>query len=352
MMSMISQYFDLITYSVAAGIICNWVIIKTVGWHGKWTADGATGIQKVHQGLVPRIGGLSILLVLTACAILSPYGMTLGLFLLLSLPAFLSGFIEDITKVIRPIYRLFACLFVGLLAWMNDIAIKSVDIWFMDNILAYPIISLLVTMLVVAALANAINMIDGLNGLSGGYVVVASTVLAIIAYFNNEPALSFTAIALASSILGYLVFNWPFGRIFLGDGGAYMLGAILALIAISLAQNNEAVTQTLTLVVLSYPAWEISLSMARRLFGKSSMTEADHNHLHSRIYQYLSALGWRVSSVLINSYASLILVSIMAVTMIVPMVLITGSNGIPGTNLMIIFAQFIIYSLCYRFFGK
>ena len=114
MMSMISQYFDLIIYSVIAGVICNWVIIKTVGWHGKWTADGATGIQKVHQGLVPRIGGLSILLVLTASAILSPDGMTLGLFLLLSLPAFLSGFIEDITKVIRPIYRLFACLFGGL----------------------------------------------------------------------------------------------------------------------------------------------------------------------------------------------------------------------------------------------
>lgn len=351
-MDLISQNLELVIYGITIGFVCNWLLLKSAIWHGKWTADGATGIQKIHGGIVPRIGGVSVLLALFAISVISPNDSYLGLFLLLSLPAFFAGFIEDITKVIRPIYRLFACLFVGFLAWMNDIAIKTVDIWFVDIMLNYPIVSLLVTMLVVAALANAINMIDGLNGLSAGYVFAASSVLGVIAQSNNETALSIASFSVAVSIIGFLVFNWPLGRIFLGDGGAYMLGALLAILAISLAQASSAITQTTTLVILSYPAWEISLSMARRLFNRSSMTEPDHAHLHSLAYKYLRSFNSYHKNLTINSYAALLLICIMSIAMILPIIFVVVTKVSPVTNIWIVLMQFIFYSLLYKFFAQ
>lgn len=351
-MDVISQNFQLLILGITVASIFSWLTLKSAKWHGKWTADGATGIQKIHGGIVPRIGGLSILLALFSISIISPHGSYLGLFLLISFPAFFAGFIEDITKEIRPKYRLFACLFVGFLAWMNDVAIKSVDISFIDILLNYPIVSLFVTMLVVAALANAINMIDGLNGLSAGYVFVAASVLGVIAQSNNETALSIVSFSIAVSILGFLVFNWPLGRIFLGDGGAYMLGALLAILAISLAQESNAITQTTTLVILSYPAWEISLSMTRRLLNKSSMTEPDHAHLHSLAYRYLRSFNSHHANEIINSYASLLLICIMSIAMLLPIIFVVTINGSPVINIGIVLMQFVFYSLLYKFFAQ
>ena len=82
-MDLISQNLELVIYGITIGFVCNWLLLKSAIWHGKWTADGATGIQKIHSGIVPRIGGVSVLLALFAISVMSPNGSYLALFLLL-----------------------------------------------------------------------------------------------------------------------------------------------------------------------------------------------------------------------------------------------------------------------------
>ena len=157
-------------------IIINFVIVKTVSWHGRWTADASHGVQKVHDGLVPRIGGVSIFASLCLAASIMSGSALLPLFIVIAVPAFLAGFIEDLTKAVSPMIRLLAAMLAGFVEWMMGLSLQSVDIWLIDLFLANPAISLFATILVVAALANAINMIDGLNGLSCGYAIIVSLI--------------------------------------------------------------------------------------------------------------------------------------------------------------------------------
>lgn len=352
-MTVISNYeVVLLICAASLGIMFNWLLIKTIKWHGKWSCDASDGVQKIHSGMVPRIGGVSILIVLVLSVIFIFKVSLFSIFLLVILPAFIAGFAEDLTKAISPLYRLMACLLVGVFAWMNGLQVQSVDINIIDALLKYPAISLLATMLTVAALANAVNMIDGLNGLASGYCILVSIILTAISMLHQDYELASIGISITAAVIGFILFNWPFGRLFLGDGGAYMLGALIALLAIAMAQRVDQVTLVFTLVILSYPAWEISLSMIRRLISKSSVTQPDSNHLHSRMHRYFKSTRAFENEKLLNSFSSLLLIVTIALTTLLPLLYMSVGPKPPGTNFMIIVMQFSFYSLLYYFLGK
>ena len=337
----------LLTASVSA--LLTWSIIKTVGWHSRWTADASHGVQKIHKGHVPRIGGLAILLALIFGMYLATDNSLLILCIFVSFPAFLIGFIEDLTKVIKPLYRLAVCLLCGFVAWFYDIAAQSTGFYVIDILLENPVISVFVTVLAVAALANAINMLDGLNGLSGGYCFFIAIIIGSFAQCYQVYDLSVASFALAAAIFGFLVFNWPMGSVFLGDGGAYLLGSMLALLAMVLAERVEDISQTFTLVLLAYPAWDLGMSMLRRLFGKGSMTQADHNHLHSRAYRYLKASKSTLSDRKANSIASLaIVLCTLAITFSALFISVQFAHW-PVAEGLLILIQFLIFSLIYKY---
>ena len=337
----------LLTASVSA--LLTWSIIKTVGWHWRWTADASHGVQKIHKGHVPRIGGLAILLALIFGMYLATDNSLLILCIFVSFPAFLIGFIEDLTKVIKPLYRLAVCLLCGFVAWFYDIAAQSTGFYVIDILLENPVISVFVTVLAVAALANAINMLDGLNGLSGGYCFFMAIIIGSFAQFYQVYDLSVASFVLAAAIFGFLVFNWPMGSVFLGDGGAYLLGSMLALLAMVLAERVEDISQTFTLVLLAYPAWDLGMSMLRRLFGKGSMTQADHNHLHSRAYRYLKASKSTLSDRKANSIASLaIVLCTLAITFSALFISVQFAHW-PVAEGLLILIQFLIFSIIYKY---
>jgi len=130
-------------------------------------------------------------------------------------------------------------------------------------------------------------VIDGLNGLAAFTTMLASIGLAVVAWIVGDSFIFSVACVLAASIGGFLVVNFPSGRIFLGDGGAYFIGLLLALLSVMLVHRNSEVSAWFPVLLLAYPIWETLFSMYRRKIRSQSTGRADALHLHSLVY-------WRV----------------------------------------------------------
>ena len=252
-------------------------------------ADESHGAQKIHDHWVPRLGGLPIAVaafVGTMCwAWYTHPAFTLlaTSLIVCALPIFCAGLLEDLTRRVSPGLRLWVAFFSAALAfWLLDARMLRTDIPLLDLLLnRYTLLSLLVTMVAVGGVAHATNIIDGCNGLAGGVCVIALSAIGAIAAQAGDAFVGSTAAIVAGAVLGFLGWNFPKGRIFLGDAGAYMLGCLMAILALMLVVRNPEVSPWSLLLVLIYPVWETLFSMFRRGRHKlSSISQPDALHLH------------------------------------------------------------------------
>ena len=146
------------------------------------------------------------------------------------------------------------------------------------------------TAFAVGGVANAINIIDGFNGLAAGTVIVILTSFGIMANELGDPQLAFTALILAGAMLGFCLVNWPLGRIFLGDGGAYFIGFALAWLAVLMLARHPQVSAWAPMLVCGYPILEVGFSIVRRRRRGSSPGDADRMHLHSLVKRRVACL--------------------------------------------------------------
>jgi len=137
-------------------------------------------------------------------------------------------------------------------------------------------------------LANAINIIDGYHGLVGGYAVLVLAALAFVSIQVADPVVLIASLTMAGALLGFLVWNYPKGKIFLGDGGAYLLGFWLAELSTLLVARNPEVSPWFPMVLLAYPVFETLFSVYRRtLLHGHSAGQPDAMHFHQLIYMRL-----------------------------------------------------------------
>lgn len=136
-------------------------------------------------------------------------------------------------------------------------------------------------MVAISGLTNAINIIDGFNGLASGTSVFILLFIAWLAHQVGDADLAEMALILMSTVLGFMLLNYPFGKIFLGDSGAYFVGFLIACLAIMLPTRNPEVSPWTLLTICAYPVWESLFSMGRRWFMRMSATAPDHLHLHT-----------------------------------------------------------------------
>jgi UDP-N-acetylmuramyl pentapeptide phosphotransferase/UDP-N-acetylglucosamine-1-phosphate transferase len=251
-----------------------------------------SGPQKFHAQPVPRIGGLGIVLGVATGTVVLAWGepasaMFSAVFLGCALPAFGAGIAEDLTKAQSPRRRLFfTAVSAGLAVWLAQAAILRTDIPGLDWIVGFPLGALLVTVFVVAGVANAINIIDGFNGLASMCVVLMLVSIAYVAFQVGDPLIGWLALAGVGAVLGFFVFNYPAGLIFLGDGGAYFLGFYVAELAILLLHRNPAVSPMFPLLLCIYPVFETLFSIYRRKWLRGApVGMPDGVHLHSLIYR-------------------------------------------------------------------
>lgn len=264
------------------------IIILTERWHSSLSHDYDTvSRRKVHTEAVPRIGGLAVAfgVLLAVLSVYKAYPNNLPIILLCSSPAFLIGIQEDLTKNILPLSRLVVTIISGGLAWyFLDIHLNLAQIEFVRYLGYWPISFVLFSM-AIAVVCHGYNLIDGFHGISAVYGLTTFFSLALIAYQLQDLELFLIASIPGFSLLGFLAWNWPWGRIFLGDGGSYLVGFLAVVTALILCDKYPQVSPLLPILLSIHPIIEVLLTMYRRIFKlQKSFTSPDRMHLHHLIY--------------------------------------------------------------------
>lgn len=265
------------------------VIVSTQRIHGHLTYDSHSGVQKLHKVPTPRIGGLALMAGSLAGGISLPSEMQ-GLWWMIALsaaPAFAFGLIEDLTKRVGVKTRLLATIVAGLIfCLLTGYQITRVDVPGLDGLFALWLPSLLFTAFAIGGVANAINIIDGVNGLASGTAIIILSGFAVVSWQIGDLEITGVCLVSAGALAGFFLLNFPMGKIFLGDAGAYATGFILATISVALPARNPELSPLIGLLALSYPVTETMVSIHRRMRREGTHPgQPDRLHLHSLIYR-------------------------------------------------------------------
>lgn len=264
------------------------VLVLTQDHHGHLSMDSAFGVQKFHEHPTPRIGGVAIVV-----AAVVGYGLAmpekralLGPLMLAGIPAFAFGLLEDITKKVGVRTRLLATMACGFIGWfLTGLSITDANMLGLDWMLQFTWVSVLFTAFCVAGIANAINIVDGFNGLAGGSILIILGSFAALAFGLGDVDLGRVCLILMASVAGFLLVNWPFGKLFLGDGGAYFVGFAIGWLAVLMLARHPSISAWAPLLICGHPILEVLFSIARRYFRHASPGDADRLHLHSLVYR-------------------------------------------------------------------
>lgn len=307
-------------WGFASSFVLCVLIVLTKPWHGALTMDFTDGIQKFHTAPTPRIGGIPIVLGLIVAWGKAPADIKhmLTPVLFAGMPAFIFGVAEDVTKRVGVMQRLLATMASGLLAWwITDYSLSRVDVWGVDFFLKFTLVSVIFTAFAVGGVANAINIIDGFNGLASTASTLAFGGYAMIAWQVGDVQLAGLALVLGACVWGFFWVNWPLGKIFLGDGGSYFIGFALAWVAVMLIERNPDVSAFAALLVCVHPVTEVLFSICRRRIKQLHPGHPDRLHFHSLVKRrYVARWFGQYSNVVRNSITGA-LIGLMTVTAVI-----------------------------------
>jgi UDP-N-acetylmuramyl pentapeptide phosphotransferase/UDP-N-acetylglucosamine-1-phosphate transferase len=342
--------------AAAAALTCAFFVsmflVLTKKHHGHLTMDSTIGVQKFHAEPTPRVGGIGIYLgLLLAWFVVHEKGVRdiLGIVLLAGLIPLVCGLAEDITKRVGVLPRLLATMAGGIAAWLlTGVCLNRVDIYGVDWLMTLTPVAVIFTAFAVGGVANAINIIDGFHGLASGTTMIALMALGAISAEADDPELAIACFLVAASIAGFWLVNYPWGKLFMGDGGAYFSGFALAWFAVLLPVRNPEVSVWAGLLVCAYPVIEVIYSVVRRAMRHQSPGAPDSGHLHSLIKvklirPKLAAQG--VDKSVRNAAVSPIVWTFSAM----PAVAATAMFDRPVLLAFGIFACVIAYHLLYRY---
>jgi UDP-N-acetylmuramyl pentapeptide phosphotransferase/UDP-N-acetylglucosamine-1-phosphate transferase len=340
---------DILSFLISALIsfLVAFFLVLTKNWHGAHSLDPYLGVQKIHESPTPRIGGVSIYLALVFANYLAGASINkiITPIILAGSVAFVVGLLEDLTNNIGVPVRLFATMISGFFAWyLTDYSLTRLDIPYIDTFLKYMTVSVLFTAFAVSGIANAINIIDGLNGLSSSVSILGFIGLALISIDVGDIELANASMILAFSVLGFMFMNWPFGKIFLGDGGAYFLGFALAWISVLLAERHGNVSAFVPVLICIYPITEVIFSIYRRKLRHAPLGHPDRLHLHSLfISRFINKKYQEKSKLVRNSIAGILI----GMTTIIPVIISYYTYYSTRITLIVILFMIFIYVFCY-----
>ncbi|PWE48208.1 glycosyl transferase family 4 [Thioclava sp. NG1] len=344
------KVFFYLDHAFFSSLIFAGLIVVSQEFHGKLSHDGSDGVQKIHEAPTPRIGGIAVFL--GACiggAFLPIEARSLWWTIsLCALPAFSAGIAEDITKKVHATWRLVATLVAGLIfCVVSGYHVERADIPGLDFLLAYPGFAIALSVLAIGGIANSLNIIDGVNGLASGTAIIVLTCFAILAARSDDFELLAICLLMIGAIAGFFVLNFPAGKLFFGDAGAYTTGFVLAVIGIILPVRNPEYSPLTAVLALSYPWIETLVSIHRRAKREGATPgEADRLHLHSLVYRsrarcLAASLG---SPRLRNPITSVIL---WPITLIACVITVMAPDS-PGVLVCGVGVVFLTYLLMYR----
>ena len=253
--------------------------------------------QRFHKGHVPRLGGAGILLGTGAAWLAAGWpgdpfntnwpASASALMLLCMAPSVLGGIAEDVTQRVSVRYRLGLTLGSALLlCWLLGLGVHRTGLGFVDaGMRALPFMAVLLAVLAIGGLPHAFNIIDGYNGLAGAVAVLVCLAISHVALQVGDRQLAAMVLCLVGATMGFLMWNYPSGRIFAGDGGAYVWGMVIAVACVTLVQRHPTVSPWFPMLLLIYPVWETLFSIYRKMARGQSPGHADALHFHQLIFR-------------------------------------------------------------------
>ena len=271
-----------------------WIIRRSRKHAQRYAQDAP---QRFHLGHISRLAGAGMLAALScgwlliawrgqyANIVANPSKVLLPL--LAIAPAVLCGIREDYTQRVSIKVRLVWTLVAGaMLCYVADLGISRLGLPWIDPWLAsLPWLGFLIANLAIGGLPHAFNIIDGYNGLAGTVAVLIAAALMHVSMQLGDRQLAGMLAVLLGSTLGFLIWNYPHGKIFAGDGGAYLWGLVIAYGCVQLVSKYEQVSPWFPMMLLSYPVVETLFSIYRKLVRGQSPGMADALHLHQLIYR-------------------------------------------------------------------
>ena len=281
---------------VLVAVLIGYLIVRYPSLHSHFTSDApGSGPQKFHVAPTPRIGGVPILLGLLAAALIvravaPAVSGAVTVLLACGFVAFAGGLAEDLTKRVSVRWRLLLTFVSAALgSVLLDARITQLDLLGFDWALHFALISFAFTIFAIGGFANAVNIVDGFNGLAGVISLIYLAAIAYIASLVGDHHLVLSSVSIAGAIIGFLLLNYPRGLIFLGDGGAYLVGFLIAELTVVLIHRNSEVSPWFALTMLSYPIVETMFSIYRKkVLRKQSPGEPDGLHFHMLVYKRLA----------------------------------------------------------------
>jgi len=253
------------------------------------------GVQRIHKDKteIPRMGGVLLYAGMIFCLFIEfdiePWlnqeiKPILNLLLICNLPLFVIALREDIKYDVSAILRLIAIVLSSFIFIIfQPFGLPAIDIPFIGNYLSIPVVSIIIFTIAHAGYCNGMNLIDGANGLAGMVIFTTLLSIAIVSFILSDLAILYIALILISFIVIFLLFNYPWGSIFLGDSGAYLWGSVLASMTIMLYARNDVPTWG-AVVFLFYPSIEMVFSVIRKKVQRKNPLHPDPDHLHLKLY--------------------------------------------------------------------
>ena len=262
---------------------------------------------------------------------------------------YLLGFLSDKNILPNPKIRILLQIFILLfLTIYSQLKIINLENYYLNIMLENESFNIFFTVFCLAILINGSNFLDGLNGLlSGYYLLIILSIIYVGNNYNNINLIFENELKiLFFSLLIFFIFN-VFGKVYLGDGGSYLIATLIGYYLIKFSLSNSDVSPYYIAVLLWYPAFENLFSLARRLLRKNKISSPDNEHLHQLVFLFIKSKNI-IKNNSLNSFTSMIILVIN-----IPIFIVANSMINYSLVLMIsIILSMLMYLLIYNFISK
>lgn len=333
-----------IAFGVSFGLCCLFAFAPQLFLSQEHMQNDLSARQAQHKRPTPRIGGVAVIVGLAVGA--GVFAKQIQADLLWALCAgsvvFAVGLREDISRDMSPKVRLLAAFVSAALAIMlSGAMVPRFGLPYVDGVVGFLAIGVLITMLWSAGACHALNLIDGLNGLASGYSMIAAVAFFVIGGNTGDTDVQLVSALLFVALFGFFVLNWPFGRVFLGDAGAYAIGHVLSWLGIILLARNPEGAGLAVVLILFWPVADTAFAIIRRRLLDKDTDQPDRLHFHHLVVRALRLLTKkRFNADLLNPAATLVMLPFIAVP--ISMGVVFWDSGIGALVGLLFFALLFV----------
>ena len=303
----------------------------------------ATDHRKTHLGNIPRLGGIGFISAYIVSIIILNIILKDSLsyyFYLSILVIFISGVIDDINPV-RAIVKLIAQILASILLIMGGHTLSHIFIPFIEYNLYLGYFQYPITFFWIIGVTNSLNLLDGMDGQAGGVSLIGSLTIGIVSLILGQPLIAVTSFLISGALIGFLKFNLPPAKIFMGDGGSLTIGFILSSFPLLFTQpEHKGKVILVSVAVLLIPMLDVFAAIIRRTKLRISFFKPDRGHIHHKFQDFTN----------LNTKQTLIVIySICILSGIFSTIFIFNTNKLTQIGL---FINLIIHSFLFAFLHR